>query len=162
GSTRSGPSERRSHNRRRSLRDAPVAANRAPRGQRQRAGHDRGQDRPRVPAEMDGEDRRGDSEHHHNGDPPVVADHEVVPEPGEPREPLHAVTAGADVAPRIQDAIASENAANTATRTSRDASPPGHATPAPSPLQNTPNDVSMTPTPNFNEFSGTRESGAWT
>ena len=41
------------------------------------------------------------------------------------------------------------------TRTSA-TSPPGHSMPAPSPLQKMPNAVSITPTPNFNVFSGTR------
>ena len=39
---------------------------------------------------------------------------------------------------------------------------PGHSTPAPSALQKIPNEVSITPTPNFNVFSGTRVSGACT
>ncbi len=41
--------------------------------------------------------------------------------------------------------------------TSSAASPPGHAALAPSAPQNIPNDVSITPTPNFIAFSGTRE-----
>ena len=42
------------------------------------------------------------------------------------------------------------------------ASRPGQVTPAPSPLQKMPKAVSITPTPNFSVFSGTRESGACT
>ena len=38
--------------------------------------------------------------------------------------------------------------------------PPGQRAPAPSALQNVPNDVSITPTRNFIVFSGTRASGA--
>src|SRR5262249_30463579 len=48
------------------------------------------------------------------------------------------------------------------TMASRAASWPGHDTPAPSAPQNTPNEVSMTPTANFMVFSGTRDSGART
>ena len=40
------------------------------------------------------------------------------------------------------------------------ASPPGQLAPAPSPLQNMPNEVSITPTSSFRVFSGTRASGA--
>ena len=38
--------------------------------------------------------------------------------------------------------------------------PPGHRAPAPSAPQKIPNEVSITPTPNFIAFSGTRASGA--
>src|SRR5262245_6250037 len=48
------------------------------------------------------------------------------------------------------------------TITSRAAPCPGHDAPAPSAPQKTPNEVSMTPTPNFMLFSGTRDSGACT
>ena len=48
----------------------------------------------------------------------------------------------------------------TGMRPSRAASLPGQCTPAPSAPQNVPNEVSMTPTPNFIVFSGTRASGA--
>src|SRR6266436_3842531 len=41
-------------------------------------------------------------------------------------------------------------------------SPPGQATPRPSPVQKTPNADSMTPTANLRVFSGTRDSGRCT
>src|ERR1700677_5375380 len=57
---------------------------------------------------------------------------------------------------------AAATSATTGMRTSRAASLPGHATPAPSAPQNVPNDVSMTPTASFIQFSGTFDSGALT
>src|SRR4029077_7504720 len=46
-----------------------------------------------------------------------------------------------------------------ATNSSSARSCPGRPSPSPSPVQNTPNADSMTPTPNFRVFSGTRDSG---
>src|SRR5580693_6634425 len=57
---------------------------------------------------------------------------------------------------------AAATSATMGTRTSSAASLPGHATPAPSAPQNVPNDVSITPTASFIQFSGTFASGALT
>ena len=61
---------------------------------------------------------------------------------------------------RSQKMQAAVTRATTGTRTSRAASLPGQATPAPSAPQNVPKLVSMTPTANFIQFSGTLVSGA--
>ena len=50
----------------------------------------------------------------------------------------------------------------TRSRARSDASPAGQSMPAPSDVQKMPNEVSITPTPNFTVFSGTRVSGSWT
>src|SRR5437870_13337921 len=50
-------------------------------------------------------------------------------------------------------------ARNTPRITGIDAASPGHSVPMPSPNQNTPNDESIAPTPNFIQFSGTAVSG---
>src|SRR5437867_3778910 len=96
-------------------------------------------------------------------DPPVVADDEVVPELSVlPEQPRHVATSGtADV---LRTSVTMPNAVTTtnAMTPRRDASAPGQVMPAPSALQKIPNDVSITPTPNFNVFSGTRVSGACT
>ena len=57
---------------------------------------------------------------------------------------------------------AAATSATTGTSTSRAASLPGQATPAPSAPQKVPKLVSMTPTANFIQFSGTLVSGALT
>src|SRR5216683_8408670 len=49
-----------------------------------------------------------------------------------------------------------------AAKTNSARSCPGQSIPKPSPVQNTPKADSITPTPNFKVFSGTRESGRWT
>src|SRR3546814_16641581 len=53
-------------------------------------------------------------------------------------------------------------ARKSAAKTSRARSPPGHSMSRPSPVQYTPKAESMTPTPHFTVFSGTRECGRWT
>src|SRR6266566_8303005 len=49
-----------------------------------------------------------------------------------------------------------------AAKTNSARSCPGQSSPNPSPVQNTPKADSITPTPNFRMFSGTRDSGRWT
>src|SRR5215469_283057 len=117
---------------------------------------------------------RGDREarDHEGGDMPVIPDDEVVPEHAEVPEPLHdpmtsdagagaALPAAADRA-LSQKMHAAATTATTGTRTSRAASLPGQETPAPSAPQKVPNEVSMTPTANFIQFSGTFVSGPLT
>src|SRR5579884_648803 len=109
-------------------------------------------------------ERAGDQ---HDGDAdrrrPVVADDEVVPEAQEPRDVRHGTTSPPIRlrAPRPRNAPTrpSANSATTAMTGRSDASPPGQCPPRPSVDQNTPKLVSMTPTTNFIEFSGTRVSG---
>src|SRR5262249_13265950 len=55
-----------------------------------------------------------------------------------------------------------EDPSTAGTIASRAASPPGQCAPAPSAPQNSPKEVSITPTANFSAFSGTRASGART
>ena len=57
---------------------------------------------------------------------------------------------------------AAATTATTGMTTSRAASLPGQRTPAPSAPQKVPNEVSMTPTASFIQFSGTLVSGALT
>src|ERR1700733_14562701 len=126
---------------------------------------------PRVHLRHVGQDRGdGEADYHEGGDVPVVAHDEVVPERTERFELLHELTTSdglAGAAPvilreRSQKMQAAPTSATTGTRTSRAASLPGQATPAPSAPQNVPKLVSMTPTANFIQFSGTLVSGALT
>src|SRR6202043_2667606 len=96
-----------------------------------------------------------------DGDAPVVADDEVVPELPELREPLHDVATSGMACARRASATRPNATTTTNAMTARsDASAPGQLMPAPSALQKIPNEVSMTPTPNLRVFSGTRVSGA--
>src|SRR3984957_4616855 len=146
-------------------------AGRAVEGPGQGGEGDNRQEPPRVHFRRVGEDRgEAKADHHEGGDVPVVADDEVVPERAERLELLHEVTTSdclAGAAPvilreRSQKMQAAPTSATTGTRTSRAASLPGQATPAPSAPQNVPKLVSMTPTANFIQFSGTLVSGALT
>src|SRR5262249_38062974 len=110
---------------------------------------------------MNGEDGGGDGGEHDRGDRPVVTDDEVVPEPHEALQRPHRMAIWGDMARRIHHARPSESAVMPAISPRSAASLPGQDTPAPSPAQKMPNETSMTPTPNFSAFSGTRESGAW-
>src|SRR4029078_4018032 len=89
---------------------------------------------------------------------PVVADHEVPPEAPESREPLHAGTASNRSRRSSRTRANDERATKPSTPRSA-ASEPGQSAPAPSTDQKIPNVVSITPTANFIEFSGTRASG---
>src|SRR5262249_14563387 len=132
-------------------------------GQREHHDHREGQQRPNIPTSRQ-EGGRANDPHHPSRDGPIVANDEVVPEASEPTNALHAVlvsSVGAAVRRNHLVSPSDASATNAMTATS-DASLPGHARPAPSPLQKIPNAVSITPTPNFSVFSGTRESGAWT
>src|SRR5258708_36981432 len=118
---------------------------------------------PRVHARRVGEDGgQGQAGHDHCGGAPVVTDDEVVPEGTERLELPHEGTtsdcwegaAAAALRERSQAMQAAAASATTGTRTSRAASLPGQATPAPSAPQNVPKLVSMMPTANFIQFSG--------
>src|SRR5262249_36552140 len=111
----------------------------------------------------DGDDRGG--EHHSDGETPVVADDEVVPEAQEPSRESHAPAgriSGVGTRRRPRATTAYDSARTKTIRARMAASAPGHDTPAPSPIQNIPNALSITPTPNFRAFSGTRLNGACT
>src|SRR5262249_44813684 len=97
---------------------------------------------------------------------------EVVPEQAERLQLAHELItseAGAEAAAACaacrarshQTQLAAPRAIS-GTRASRAASLPGHCAPAPSAPQKVPNAVSMTPTANFIQFSGTFVSGALT
>src|SRR5439155_15039952 len=103
---------------------------------------------------------------------PVVSDDEVAPEAEEASQEIHSFT-GTDptdgptaslvVRRRVVSLIRPSGASSITTRITRiAASPPGQRTPDPSAAQNVPKVVSITPTPNFIVFSGTRLSGART
>src|SRR5215471_9439291 len=124
---------------------------------------------PRVhPGDVDQQGGGGQSQRNGCRPPPVVADHEVVPERAERAQPpAHRATsctpAGALARVRRSAAVyPSATSTTMGTITSRAASFPGQEAPAPSAPQKMPNEVSMTPTANFMVFSGTRASGACT
>src|SRR5665213_1947530 len=100
---------------------------------------------------------------------PIITNDEVVPERTELSQPHHhrlttnSARACVDVRPRRSAATnATANTATAPTTTGNAASDPGQWAPAPSAPQNVPNAVSMMPTTNFIEFSGTLASGART
>src|ERR1019366_77834 len=100
---------------------------------------------------------------------PIITNDEVVPERTELSQPhdheLNTNSAVGCVNPRLRRNAATNATANTATApttTGSAASEPGQCAPAPSAPQNVPNAVSMTPTTNFIEFSGTLARGART
>src|SRR5437763_1302549 len=101
-----------------------------------------------------------------DGDEPVVSDHELPPEAAEGREPAHARTSA--VRSCIRRSRRSSRTSRNDERMTKpstprsEASEPGQSPPAPSTDQKIPNVVSITPTANFIEFSGTRASGART
>src|SRR5215470_18372202 len=149
-----------------------LARRRAAQRPAERPGHRDGQQPPGVHrggVHQQRGQRQGNG--HHGGPAPVVADHEVVPERAEHAQPpAHAVllsAAGTEAraAARARPSRAvypSATRAVAGTMASSAASWPGHDAPAPSAPQNTPNEVSTTPTENFIVFSGTRDSGART
>src|SRR5262249_6371425 len=108
---------------------------------------------------------------HHRGTPPVRAEHESVPKTAAKAQPPGDAalrpTDGTPAPPhaparRSRAAYPRATRAVAGTMASSAASLPGQDAPAPSAPQNTPNEVSMTPTANFMVFSGTRDSGART
>src|SRR5215475_4493058 len=114
---------------------------------------------PRVDAggDEDGGGCNGDKDA--DGCAPVVPDDEVPPEQPERSDAPHANTTRL----RLSSATAANEIPMTNRRTTGNAaSSPGQLAPAPSTLQKIPNVVSITPTANFIEFSGTRASGART
>src|SRR5262249_47730185 len=70
--------------------------------------------------------------------------------------------AKAGLSPRIQRTIRKDEAASRAKIPSSAKSSPGHSAPRPSPIQNTPKLVSISPTANLRVFSGTWASGLCT
>ena len=95
-----------------------------------------------------------------SGDRPVVADDEVVPEARRScgRAPHVGASLGSGGAARPQHRDEHERAAattNAITPSEADRRHPASRRPAPSALQKMPNEVSITPTPNFSVFSGT-------
>src|SRR4051812_5494895 len=118
---------------------------------------------PPVRAVVRGHEHGGGRGDHTNRDAPVVADDEVVPELSELREPLHeTATSRTTELRRATRTRTNATPTTNAISPSSDASAPGQLMPAPSALQKMPKAVSITPTPNFNVFSGTRVSGACT
>src|SRR5262249_51579803 len=119
---------------------------------------------PRRPACVGHEVGDGDGGDDDHRDRPVVADDEVVPEVQEPADVAHAIAASSRAVRLRASATRPSEEATTKASTARMAAspPPGQSAPAPSAAQNVPKLVSMTPTPNFIVFSGTRLSGAWT
>src|SRR5262245_46709102 len=152
----------------RSERDAgrsePARLSRGEQNGHRQQGHDRsGEEPPRVESVVRGQVDGRNDDHDARGDPPVVTDDEVVPEAGEiPQERHASTTCGSEAGTVRRSTSTSTNAVamTNAIRTRIARSAPGHSTPAPSPDQKIPNDVSMIPTPNFSVFSGTRLSGA--
>src|SRR6185437_9594670 len=78
-------------------------------------------------------------------------------------EPVHLTTRNAPRrSGRSQRTAPTETTMNSTRMPSSDRSPPGQSAPSPSPDQNTPNDVSISPTTNFSMFSGIFDSGRCT
>src|SRR5205823_4980347 len=122
-----------------------------------------GEQPPPVDAVVGDDEEGADGGGNTDREAPVVADEEVVPELAELRERLHDVVTSGTGTARRTSATRLNDRTTTNTISPRSAtSAPGQVMPAPSALQKIPNAVSITPTPNFSVFSGTRVRGAWT
>src|SRR5579871_3175878 len=105
-------------------------------------------------------DQRGDDHHRqHQQRQAPIADEHAPQLLGDVLQHAHQ-TASAN-AGRTSEASTTPASKKTPARTNSAQSPPGNGAPSPSAVQNTPNDDSITPTPNFSVFSGTFESGLW-
>src|SRR5439155_22419352 len=127
--------------------DQPTPSSSARRVQQRRDEYEQRRQRKHPPggyAVVRGEcgqaERRGDAD----GDAPVVADDEVVPELEEPDDVPHAATAARSWRMRSRAIIPSDITSTKASTPSRTISPPGHSTPVPSAPQQMPKLVSMT------------------
>src|SRR5205823_14504566 len=122
----------------------------------QHSRHCDGHQPPRIDPGRDEGGCASDREHDAGRRSPVVAHDEVPPEMAEGADAAHAKATRR----RLSEATAPKESRTTnASTPGNDALSPGQCAPAPSADQKIPNVVSITPTANLSEFSGTRVSG---